>query len=73
MQKEREAEGEEFADKEAFVTGSYIKKMEELKTAEEEAKLEELQEGRLLCGSGTTCPSSLGNVWLWYHLSFSSW
>lgn len=46
MQREREAEGEEFADKESFVTASYLKKMEELKKAEEDAKLQEMKEGK---------------------------
>lgn len=45
VQIEREKEGEEFADKESFVTASYLKKMEELKQAEEKARIEELQEG----------------------------
>ena len=38
MQKEREAEGDEFADKESFVTSSYRKKMEEMQKQEEEEK-----------------------------------
>ena len=46
MQKEREEEGDLFADKESFVTPSYLKKMEELKKAEAEAKLEEMKEGK---------------------------
>lgn len=36
IQKEREAEGDEFHDKEAFVTSSYKKKLEELKKLDEE-------------------------------------
>ncbi len=36
MQKEREAEGDQFADKEKFVTSAYRKKMEEQALAEEE-------------------------------------
>jgi len=36
VQKEREAEGDEFADKEKFVTTAYRKKMEEQALAEEE-------------------------------------
>ena len=35
VQKEREAEGDEFADKEAFVTAAYRKKMEEMQKLEE--------------------------------------
>ncbi|KAF8416607.1 coiled-coil domain-containing protein 55-domain containing protein [Tirmania nivea] len=42
LQKEREAEGEEFNDKETFVTGAYKAQQEELrKLEEEEAKREE--------------------------------
>lgn len=40
IQKEREAEGEEFKDKESFVTSSYRKKIEEMKEAEELEKRE---------------------------------
>jgi coiled-coil domain-containing protein 55 len=35
VQKEREAEGDEFKDKEAFVTGAYRQKMEELEKAKD--------------------------------------
>jgi len=38
MQREREAEGEEFADKEAFVTQAYKDQMAEVRRAEEEEK-----------------------------------
>ncbi|KAK7072188.1 Nuclear speckle splicing regulatory protein 1 [Halocaridina rubra] len=47
VQKEREDEGDMYADKESFVTPSYLKKMEELKKAEAEAKLEEMQEEKI--------------------------
>lgn len=40
VQKEREAEGEEFKDKESFVTSAYRKKLEEMKEAEEAEKRE---------------------------------
>lgn len=40
VQKEREAEGEEFKDKESFVTSTYRKKLEEMKEAEEAEKRE---------------------------------
>lgn len=40
VQKEREAEGEEFKDKESFVTSTYKKKLEEMKEAEEAEKRE---------------------------------
>merc|ERR1712198_285014 len=36
VQKEREAEGEMYADKESFVTSAYRKKMEEIAKQEEE-------------------------------------
>ena len=36
VQKEREAEGDEFRDKEVFVTSAYRKKMEEMQKEEEE-------------------------------------
>ncbi|KAJ3919118.1 coiled-coil domain-containing protein 55-domain containing protein [Lentinula edodes] len=38
MQRERELEGDEFADKEAFVTQAYKDQMEEVRKAEEEEK-----------------------------------
>nr|XP_022901787.1 nuclear speckle splicing regulatory protein 1 [Onthophagus taurus] len=44
VQKEREAEGEEFKDKESFVTSAYRKKLEEFKKMEEEELREEYLE-----------------------------
>ena len=44
IQKEREREGDEFDDKERFVTGAYKKKMEEMKEREREKKLKEAME-----------------------------
>ncbi|CAK1539963.1 unnamed protein product [Leptosia nina] len=44
IQKEREQEGEEFADKEVFVTSAYKKKLEELRLEEEKEKYEEYLE-----------------------------
>lgn len=41
IQREREMEGEEFKDKEAFVTQAYKDQMVELRKAEEEEKLRE--------------------------------
>merc|ERR1712004_246114 len=38
VQKERDAEGDEFADKEKFVTSAYRKKMEEMEQLEEEER-----------------------------------
>ena len=43
--KEREEEGEEFAEKEKFVTGAYKRQQEEMRKAEEE---ERLREGTLI-------------------------
>ncbi|KAJ0182557.1 hypothetical protein K1T71_001926 [Dendrolimus kikuchii] len=44
IQKERENEGDEFKDKEVFVTTAYKKKLEELKIEEEKEKREEYLE-----------------------------
>ncbi|XP_046960000.1 nuclear speckle splicing regulatory protein 1 [Vanessa cardui] len=44
IQKEREKEGDEFADKEVFVTSAYKKKLEELRQEEEKEKYEEFLE-----------------------------
>lgn len=41
LQKEREEEGDEFKDKESFVTGAYKKQQEELQRLEEEERLRE--------------------------------
>ena len=41
LQHEREKEGEEFVDKEKFVTDAYKKQMEEVRKAEEEEKQRE--------------------------------
>lgn len=44
--REREEEGDEFDDKEAFVTSSYRKKMEELEADEQRLKKEEEYNGK---------------------------
>lgn len=44
VQKERDEEGEQFKDKESFVTSSYKKKLEEMQAAEEEEKRAEYLE-----------------------------
>lgn len=44
LQKEREAEGDEFADKERFVTGAYKAQQEEVRKLEEEEKKREAEE-----------------------------
>lgn len=55
LQKERETEGDEFADKEKFVTGVYKKQQEEQrKLDEEEKKREEEEEERRKKGGGMT-------------------
>jgi coiled-coil domain-containing protein 55 len=55
LQREREAEGDEFADKEKFVTGAYKKQQEEnRKLEEEEKKREEAEEERRRKGGGMT-------------------
>jgi hypothetical protein len=41
VQREREAEGEEYADKEQFVTTAYKKQQEEMQILEEEERLRE--------------------------------
>ena len=49
IQRERDMEGDEFKDKEAFVTQAYKDQMAELRKAEEEEKLRE----------GTSCTQRL--------------
>ncbi|XP_055842950.1 nuclear speckle splicing regulatory protein 1 [Episyrphus balteatus] len=44
VQKEREQEGEEFKDKESFVTSTYRKKLEEMQKAEDQEKREDYLE-----------------------------
>ena len=41
MQREREAEGDEFRDKDSFVTQAYKDQMAEVRRAEEEEKMRE--------------------------------
>jgi coiled-coil domain-containing protein 55 len=43
IQREREAEGDEFADKDRFVTQAYKDQLAEMRKAEEEEKLREGQ------------------------------
>lgn len=55
LQKERDAEGDEFADKEKFVTGAYKQQQEELRQLEEEEKKREQEEDeRRRKGGGMT-------------------
>ncbi|KAI9070382.1 hypothetical protein FKP32DRAFT_1586222 [Trametes sanguinea] len=53
IQREREAEGDEFKDKEAFVTQAYKEQMEELRRAEEEERKREEEEKKKKKGMGT--------------------
>ncbi|GAA5881153.1 hypothetical protein JCM8547_005262 [Rhodosporidiobolus lusitaniae] len=59
IQREREREGDEFADKDAFVTPSYLKQQEELRKAEEEEKKREESEASKKGGMGTFLKSYL--------------
>lgn len=54
LQKEREAEGDEFADKEKFVTGAYKEQQEETRRLEEKEKkkAEEEEKRKRLLGGG---------------------
>jgi coiled-coil domain-containing protein 55 len=54
LAREREAEGEEFADKEKFVTSAYKKQQEENRRLEAEEKLREEEEQRKNKGAGMT-------------------
>ncbi|KAJ3185420.1 hypothetical protein HDU87_000039 [Geranomyces variabilis] len=54
VQREREEEGEEFGDKEKFVTGAYKQQMAELKRVEEEEKRREAMEGDVTKGGNLT-------------------
>lgn len=53
MQREREAEGDEFADKEAFVTQAYKDQMAEVRRAEEEERQREEAEKKKQKGAPT--------------------
>lgn len=52
LAREREAEGEEYADKEKFVTSAYKKQQEENRRLEAEEKLREEQEAKKSKGTG---------------------
>jgi coiled-coil domain-containing protein 55 len=52
LQREREAEGDEFADKEKFVTGAYKQQQEEVRRLEEEEKKRQEEEDRKKRGRG---------------------
>ncbi|WRT63615.1 uncharacterized protein IL334_000538 [Kwoniella shivajii] len=54
LQREREKEGDEFIDKEKFVTEGYKKQMEEVRKAEEEEKIREEQLRKTRSGPGLT-------------------
>ena len=46
LQREREAEGEDFTDKQKFVTAAYKKQQEEVRRMEEEEKIKEAEEAK---------------------------
>ncbi|KAI9789656.1 MAG: hypothetical protein M1833_002273 [Piccolia ochrophora] len=52
LAKEREAEGDEFADKEKFVTGAYKEQQAEVRRLEEEERLREEEERKRRKGTG---------------------
>jgi coiled-coil domain-containing protein 55 len=54
LAREREAEGEEFADKEKFVTSAYKKQQEENRRLEEEERIREEREQKKNKGTGMT-------------------
>lgn len=54
LAREREAEGDEFADKEKFVTSAYKKQQEEARRLEEEERLREAEELKQNKGAGMT-------------------
>lgn len=54
LQKQREEEGDEFADKDAFVTEAYKKQQEDVKKVEEEERMKEEAEARKRQGKGMT-------------------
>jgi coiled-coil domain-containing protein 55 len=54
LAREREAEGDEFADKEKFVTSAYKKQQEENRRLEEEERIREEQEAKKNKGAGMT-------------------
>ncbi|ESZ90322.1 putative Nuclear speckle splicing regulatory protein 1 like protein [Sclerotinia borealis F-4128] len=54
LAREREAEGDEYADKEKFVTSAYKKQQEDNRRVEEEERLKEEEEQRKNKGTGMT-------------------
>src|SRR6266536_954851 len=54
LAREREAEGDEYADKEKFVTSAYKKQQEENRRLEEEERIREEQEAKKNKGAGMT-------------------
>src|ERR1700730_7341394 len=59
MQREREREGDEFKDKEGFVTQAYIDQMEEVRKAEEEEKMRDgILRSQIIYSSRTHISSS---------------
>lgn len=58
IQKEREAEGEKYVDKDAFVTSAYKKKLQERAEEKEQERRAADMEGELLCLRGSVCLSA---------------
>lgn len=57
IQKEREAEGEKYVDKDAFVTSAYKKKLQERAEEKEQERRAADMEGELSCLRGSVCLS----------------
>lgn len=66
VQKEREKEGEEFADKEIFVTSAYKKKLEEMRKEDEKEKYEEYLETI----GDVTKQNDLGMFLVYFNIGF---
>jgi hypothetical protein len=56
--KEREAEGEMFADKDAYVTEAYKKRLEEIRLAEEAERMREEADGMRWSPTHCFCEAS---------------
>ena len=83
LKREREDEGDEFADKEVFVTNSYKKTLEEFRELDEQDKRKEEAEGIVIpspCHEPMNAPSVERNGWmhrlhfvrLWHRLLLSN-
>ena len=61
------AEGDEFADKESFVTEAYKQKMREIREQEEEEKLQDLKESIM----DVTKQRDMSGFYKWVKVSFA--